>query len=606
MTTTNTISLKLFNAVENTSVAGTPSLLDSQGVYVPAEASYAIKEIKSHLSALKLSGEELNKTFYKSWSTITESSRVELLIDQLFHYMSTYGTNHEGKVYIPEGTLDVPEFKKLELSFISALTKDELTEKCLGLLNSGIALKEETLVDVFTLLDHLSYVFTGNENFRNKEAQMMMFDRCEGILPESPEEFLRFAMFKSIESTLLIKSKNVLDEIKESSFDASSLFNSYDLKKLSTVFNRFKPIFLAFKSANSANASVINKLAKLSKVYHKPMVSNPLNNVTSMALSKEDTHWLDNATTYALFKAISACHTRINGQENFVYRIRNGKSWAKEAKNVNTELCFHNFDFIMDYLRTRIKGDGRSVFIPEFVTYALPTSEKLFVGNIPTGTKFHGKSLAAGIYWENSWGARDLDLSALSIGGKIGWNSDYYDYDAGLIYSGDLTDATNGAVEYLHISKNNTLTPALVMNNVYSGDEKSQYKIVVGEGEDITREYMMNPNKVMAEIKTSSVQKNTVLGMIIPEDDINSFVLLNFGAGQAHVSGNSVTSDLMTKALYEQWKNPLSLNLILGELGFNVVRKNDEKDDLTIDFNLNVDTISPTLLDDLFHKRILA
>jgi len=37
------------------------------------------------------------------------------------------------------------------------------------------------------------------------------------------------------------------------------------------IFNRFKPLFLAFKTKCP---KTINKISKLSKTYHKPLVSN--------------------------------------------------------------------------------------------------------------------------------------------------------------------------------------------------------------------------------------------------------------------------------------------------------------------------------------------
>ncbi|MEL6657337.1 MAG: hypothetical protein AAFP77_00090 [Bacteroidota bacterium] len=46
----------------------------------------------------------------------------------------------------------------------------------------------------------------------------------------------------------------------------------------------------------------------------------------------------------------------------------------------------------------------------------------MFVGNIPTGSKFYGKAMAVGVYWENAWGARDLDLSGLNIAFEQGGN----------------------------------------------------------------------------------------------------------------------------------------------------------------------------------------
>lgn len=38
--------------------------------------------------------ENYNSTFYKSWKSVTEKSRLELLLDQMIHYASTYGTNY--------------------------------------------------------------------------------------------------------------------------------------------------------------------------------------------------------------------------------------------------------------------------------------------------------------------------------------------------------------------------------------------------------------------------------------------------------------------------------------------------------------------------------
>ena len=595
----NALRLKLFNSVLSEQSNSDHKFLPEYGVYVPGDAVYAVDEIKTHLSQLKLSGQDLNKTFYKSWEKIQNSSRLQLAIDQIMHCMSTYGTNHEGEAYIPDGVLEIPGLK-LKFSVIDTLSQDEVITKCLDLLCSGIALTEDTLKETFVILESFGYKFTGEEGIRNKEANILIADKYQ-IYPKSPEEFLRYVLFKTTESTSLVKSKEIIAKIKASRTDVSKMFKEFGETNLAPVFNRFKPLFLAFKSAHDNNSKVINKISKLSKTLHKPMLSNPVNQVTFIKLVSEDTHWLNNATVYALFKALSACYSRMKGQDTFAYRIRNGKSWFAENA-VNVEVCTHNYNFILFHLKTRIKGEGKTVFIPNNVVYALPTSEKLFVGNIPTGTKFLGERLAAGIYWENSWGAVDLDLSGLNIGGKIGWNADYHDDDRGLTYSGDLQDAPEGAVEYLHVDGGSDFSPTLVMNNVYNGDDNSEYKIIVGEGPDVTRAYMMDPNNLIAEVKTASVQNNTVLGMIIPEQNgLDAFVLLNFGAGNARVSGSSKVSMTATKALYQQWNNPLSLAGVLIDLGFDVLReKPDENKAITVDFNLEIDKLSKSTFIDLF------
>ncbi len=301
-----------------------------------------------------------------------------------------------------------------------------------------------------------------------------------------------------------------------------------------------------------------------------------MNNVTSIKLEESDLHWLENATIFSLFKALQALHSRIYGQNTFMYRIRNGKSWLRE-KQTNTENLEHNFNLIMDFMKSKYSLNGKSFYLPSDVKYALPTSEKMFVGNIPTGTKFLGDNLAVGIYWENEWGATDLDLSAINIDGKVGWNSSY-NQNNNLLYSGDITSAPNGAVEYLY-AKDNVPT-SLVRNNVFRGNDNCDYKIVIGKGDNIDRNYMMNPSKLFAEVKCQSVQKQTILGIF----STGEFTILNFGEGHLRVStGNS---EKPIEALMYQWSNPLTFNWMVSELGGIV--KDTEKD---VDYNFSLDNL---------------
>lgn len=576
-------TLKLFNAVIAKKENAKP-YVSELGFIIEPKAIWAKQRIVDYYTREQLNGNDLNKTFHKSWQKIKESTRFELMVKQILHYISTYGSDFNDEIYIPEELLYIPKLK-LNYKVIKAYSKKKMTKKCLSLLQSGISLKEETVDDLISILvDELDYKFTGKENIKNKEAIVKIAENYN-VYPENAVEFFRYAIYRTTNTTLLIKNNELIELIKGSSYNPTQIFKNFGLEKLAEIFNRFKPLFLAYKTKAP---KTINKISKLSKKHHKPLVSNPLNDVTNTLLNSNDLHWLDNATSFALFKALSACYSRMNGQDTFLYRIRNGKSWVQEdsVSLVNSK----NYKFLVSYLKKRFDLSDKKIFTPENVKYALPTSEKMYVGNIPTGTRFYGDKLSVGIYWEDSWGARDLDLSGLNIGGKIGWNASYNQQNGDLMYSGDITSAPNGAVEYLYANKGLN-APTLVKNNVYSGDAECGYKIVIGKGDKVSRDYMMNPNNLLSEIKCNSVQKETILGIFIPKKDKQCFVLLNFGAGHARVSGNSEVFNLATKALYQQWNKPLSLNKVLKMLGAEMIEDREKANiDLSLD-TLEKDTL---------------
>lgn len=576
-------TLKLFNAVvAKKSKANNKPFVSEDGFIIESDALWAKNKIVQYYAKEKLSGNDLNKTFHKSWEKIQNSSELTLLIEQIVHYFTTYGTNFTTEAYIPKGELNIPV--DLRFKVIKAYTKDEMTEKCLNLLQSGIALTEETIDDVLSILsDELNYKFTGKEGIRNKEAIIKIADMYN-VLPDDTMEFFRYIIYRSTNESLLIKNERTISAIKASKFNPAVQFKEFGLERLAEIFNRFKPLFLAYKPKCSG---VINKISKLSKKHHKALVQNPLNNATQELLTAKELHWLENATVFSLIKTLWACQKRINGQTTYIYHIRNGKAYAAKNENVNIDVASKNFDFIMNFMEEKFSLDGIKVFLPKDVSYGLPTSEKMFVGNFPTGTRFFAEKMAAGIYWENSWGANDLDLSSVDISGnKVGWNASLRNEGRTLLHSGDLTNASNGAVEYLY-AQNGLDSPSIVLNNVYSGNYDCEYKIIIGKGNDITTKYMMDPNNLFMEAKCKSVGKETILGFILPEEggERQSFVLLNSSIGNLPVSGNSPAVQLAITALTEEWTgNPMTFNDLIMLLGAEIVSEKEEADvDLSLD-----------------------
>ena len=90
------------------------------------------------------------------------------------------------------------------------------------------------------------FSFTGKEKIKNKEAIVKLAE-FYNIYPENPVEFFRYIIYRSTDTTLLIKNNELIELIKNSSYNPTQAFNQYGLEKLAEIFNRFKPLFLAYK-----------------------------------------------------------------------------------------------------------------------------------------------------------------------------------------------------------------------------------------------------------------------------------------------------------------------------------------------------------------------
>lgn len=584
------LSLKLFNAVPKgplTEVNHKEIL--AYGVILDEYAAYATEDVINYFKEHKLSAEQLNATFHKSWKVIRDSSRLELWMHQLLHYMSTYGTNHKSDyIYFPAETLEIPGLTKMPLQFIRGLEKEKLIEKSLKLLSTGIALDEGTIDELLELLAGLEYEFTTVDQIKNKEALVKIIAQT-GVYPTHPSEFLRYLFYLSTESTLLIKSKEVITAITAAQKDLSKDIQAFGLKKSAEIFNRFKPIWLAFKS-NTANVPLINEISRLSKRYHKPLPVDVLNSITSGAFSNQEIEdALAKANNFRKIRLLHALNTRLQSADSFLYRIRNGKSFSKK-KRINGKQKYFRRMFELTYysLLSSLNLEGQKIIYPDVVDYGIPATEKMFVGNYPTGTKIQAKNLVAGVYWEDEWGAHDLDLSALSLEGKVGWNSEYK--LGSLMYSGDITSAPKGATELLYASEG-LANPALSMLNIYSGKSGCKFKIVVGQASRVTANYMFDPNELVLEAESEMISRGHILGIFLPEENQElSFVLVNAAFGSMSVSGSSTQSDNARTALFYQYAQPLSLKQLFvdagavlvesGENAINLMPQNLQKDSI--------------------------
>ena len=101
-----------------------------------------------------ISGEKANAAFHKSWKTIRDTPIQILVIQQIIHYMTTYGFESLGiynkdTVYIPVEALDIPEIEldKIPFVVVRSISREELLAAFVALC-SGIALAEDTIADL--------------------------------------------------------------------------------------------------------------------------------------------------------------------------------------------------------------------------------------------------------------------------------------------------------------------------------------------------------------------------------------------------------------------------------------------------------------------------
>ena len=385
-----------------------------------------------------------NATFYKEWNDVISKSRFELFIDQIHHYATTYGNGHniEGNGFVPNDGGLCPRFDDLKV--IEPITADELSKKCFGVLKSGIALKDSTMK---VLCDfYYATSFSGGDpsmeqiadtlsEIRNKEAMCYLSTKFN-VLPSDEFGMIRCISHAYTGRFDIIKSKatiaTIKDKAKENGF-RSPLLNLTDnqLKRLSRVFLRYKPIFLAMKQKDGKVCSVVNKLRRLAEKNHKPFKigfwEGIVKNEQPMDEVRKRLKDLDN---FRKVRLMMLCKERMNFKtDSGVYTIRNGKQFVREgySPKYNRNWLSRLYFAIEESLVETLKPKACKVKLPTGYDIALPTSEKNFVGNYPYGTSFEmTKHNVIGIYWRNEWGTHDIDLSVCDFNGRrIAWNSMY-------------------------------------------------------------------------------------------------------------------------------------------------------------------------------------
>jgi len=500
-------------------------------------------------------------------------------------------------------------------------------------------LKEETVTILVELM-----IDVGMDNFnindvKNKELKCKLYIEL-GTVPENNVEFLRVLVYKMTESALLIQDRKTIDMLKEDKFDVWKIqfFKAYDenygYENLAKIFLRFKNLFLACKGSKQMN-KIINKLRKLAIDNHVPMKQDYLNNVTSLIKTSRGkidiTRLISELEKCNLFRVVRLLNSLVYaGKEHSVelYKIRNGKMWVKEKEveegNVNVRKAFNQVAILIkQYIvsQLRVNVNGKKVYYPANIDYALPTSQKNFIGNVPLGTTVtvNEGSLLVGVNWKNFEGGGDgnrvdLDLSLVSTSGKIGWDGDYRNSALGTLFSGDVTDAKgeNGATEIFKIDNSNNESMAYILNlNYYNASNtdsrKVPYKLFVcidnGKMVEDNKNYMIDPNQVVScsNHEIGYEGKQCMLGFAHKVGSKMQFVFTESVTGNritAYSGGDRNTLIIDYMKTYYKDNEQYMLKAMLQDAGVEFVEKSEE-----CDINLSMESLEVDTILDLFMEK---
>jgi len=232
----------------------------------------------------------------------------------------------------------------------------------------------------------------------------------------------------------------------------------------------------------------------------------------------------------------------------------------------------------------RVNVDGKKIYIPSNINYALPATEKQFTGNLPTGSYVSvPDDLIVGLHWTNNERSIDIDLSMIDADGKIGWDGAYRTEGREILFTGDVTDAPKprGATELFFMKKDQVITRAL-MANYYNFQEDSPVscKIIVASEtpKRFGENYVVDPNNVIALVDMEITKKQCMLGLVINVDGENRMYFSHISGGGSISASCDEKTERARQYMIANLIGSLNLKDILSEAGAEVVEEKPEDD----------------------------
>lgn len=537
-----------------------------------------------------------NATFYREWQDVKSRNYEQLVVDQLIHYMSTYGTDFSlGNGYVPNKSGDSPVMTYGSLVPIASVTADEMKRRCIDMLSSGIALDSK---DVNVLAEYIgAHGGCDVDSLKNREAKYIVH-RSAGSHPSDPAEYVKYLVYLATGNTMMVNNAafrhglySAVNVNIERLGEEFSRLGDDEIDMLATVYFRFKKVILCMRRVLGWNPSydnarrIINRIANRARKLKVPFKPGAWQTLLTRdhVPADEAKSAIDRASMFSKAGLLLAADTRISRGKDAggtMYRVRNGKVFYRSGYVPNTDdtdwlvkVCDMLLTSIVSTLAAKrktglVKADPR-------ISVAMPTSGKNFLGNYPTGTIVSlGRHVLASVYWRNEWGTRDFDLSMIdSDGATISWNTALRDMEGAMMHSGDMTNADPEASECIYMdTEHKSVAGAMLMLYQYSGENPNgKFRFIVGTHggpAKLDRGYMIDPKDIVLSIDSNISNTMTNLAAI----SAGQLMLVGHSGGFGHralIPGNESISIIAEEVA--RMRSIRSIRSLLESAGYEFV-----------------------------------
>lgn len=579
---------------------------------------------------------QFNSTFYQDFRTVRDMTNLERVLDQIMHYMSTYGREMvglEARPYIPVRDFDFEGIPGMNISVDQILVIQMVDDKVLGdMVDNMVKTVKAPNIMMRTGFQYLwPYMSVSDKDIQSFELKCIYYDET-GRVPSQNIDFLRYMVYKTTGRPMLIKDRTTIEIIKRANPDYKliGLWQKCDINSMAEIFYRYKPLFLAFKhigtlrgwhehtASNPNMAHVINRIRRAAVEHHKPLNEASVQNMIRMYIQgKSVAHLVAKASNRDLVKIINSLLNSLEAEQPRVFNIRNGKAYVAEGVT-KTRKEYQKRNEMMTYIYNQLiarMGDKYKnvVFVmPEHIEYTVPTSEKQMVYTYPWGTRIKvpgDGGYTIGMHWFDQNDQRvDLDLHMNGINGAhIGWNAGYYNSEA--TYSGDMTAAPqpNGAAEAVEFrTRNNDYNMTV---NKFSGPDNVDFKLFVSKGHVGSTGYKFTYHPEDDLIPTIPMQ---FMGL-----DGNTMNIGIVRRGDFYFYGGRISSGIVPAQNYNQFIQGVSAKIssmllmkeFLEDCGATVMSQvpdsavNQEGEEMAV-IDLSPETLIPTTLFDVIDGTV--